>query len=232
MKLLVVGAQPNSLGAAIADTARDEPYGWEVVTAGRSRAEDYELDLVHYTDRELQILVSRLAPDHIVCTAGINHPREAYSSQAYWMAEHFNVNATGPMRLLNAWLKQYGRSDIPSPHFVAISSNSAVIPRSSSAAYCASKAALSMGLRVAARDAAIMGYGVSIYGYEPGLLAGTPMTAEVAKRFPNTPLTRMRGAMVEHGLTPSGLAGHIVRNLAFGGPELNGCLLRLDAGEV
>lgn len=232
MKLVVVGAKPGSLGAAVAEVAREERFGWEVVTVGVSRAEQFSLDLVHSTDSEIEHWLAHVAPDHIVCTAGINHPRNAYGSTAHWLAEHFNANVIGPMRLLDAFLRlQPG--DVPLRHYVAISSNSATIPRTDSEAYCASKAALSMGLRVAARNVASVAIQETVvYGYEPGLLAGTPMTVATAQRWPNTPLTRMRGAMVEHGLSAYGLAAHIVRNIAFGGPELNGVLLRLDAGEV
>lgn len=228
MKLLVVGAQGGSLGAAVAQMAREQ--GWEVDTAGIS-GEDQRLDLVQHTQGELEALVRRLCPDHIVCTAGINHPRRAYKSTGDWYEQHFAVNCTGPMRLLDAWLAFGPDGDVPWQHFVAISSNSAGIPRSNSAAYCASKAALSMSLRVRARDVAGVKVPVSVYGYEPGLLAGTPMTQEARERF-NGPLTRMQGIGLEDGLSAHGVAGHVIRNIGFGGPELNGVLLRLDAGEI
>lgn len=228
MKLLVVGAQAGSLGAAVKQAAEEQE--WEVHTAGIT-GEENSLDLVNSTRPQVEWLVRSVRPDHIVCTVGINHPRRAYQSTSMWYADHFAVNCTGPMRLLDAWLAYGPDGDVPWQHFVAISSNSAGIPRSDSAAYCASKAALSMALRVRARDCAGHKLPVSVYGYEPGLLAGTPMTAESRERF-NGPLTRMKGIGLEDGLSPHGLAGHIVRNIGFGGPELNGVLLRLDAGEI
>lgn len=231
MKLLVVGAQGGSLGAAVKELAQESAFGWEVYTAGISGQEDEKVNLAHSPQRDLEALVRAVRPDHIVCTVGVNQPRRAYSGTDDWYQDHFAANVIGPMRLLDAWLAYGPDGDVPWQHFVGISSNSAGIPRSSSAAYCASKAALSMALRVRARDCAGANLSVSVYGYEPGLLAGTPMTAEAAERF-NGPLTRMKGAAVEHGLSVYGVAGHIVRNIAFGGPELNGVLLRLDAGEV
>lgn len=229
MRLLVVGAQPGSLGAAVAQMAKEQ--GWSSITTAGIGSEDAKLDLVASTRPQVEGLVREVRPDHIVCTAGINHPRRAYQSTSMWYADHFAVNCTGPMRLLDAWLAYGPDGDVPWQHFVGISSNSAWIPRSDSAAYCASKAALSMALRVRARDCAGHKLPVSVYGYEPGLLAGTPMTAEVAQRF-NAPLTRMKGIGLEEGLSVHGLASHIIRNIGFGGPELNGVLLRLDAGEV
>lgn len=228
MKLLVVGAKGGSLGAAVRSAAQEQ--GWEVVTAGIG-SEDHTLDLVQDTQGEVERLVRLLRPDHIVCTAGINHPRRAFKSTGDWYAEHFAVNCTGPMRLLDAWLAFGPDGDVPWQHFVAISSNSAGIPRTNSAAYCASKSALSMSLRVRARDVAGVKVPVSVYGYEPGLLEGTPMTQEVRGRF-NGPLTRMQGIGLEDGLSVHGMASHIIRNIGFGGPELNGVLLRLDAGEI
>lgn len=229
MKLLVVGAQVGSLGAAVKQAAQEQ--GWEVTTAGISGQEGHRVNLAHSPQREIEALVREMRPDHIVCTAGVNQRRRAYSGTDDWYQDHFAVNAIGPMRLLDAWLAYGPDGDVPWQHFVAISSNSAGIPRSDSAAYCASKAALSMALRVRARDCAGHNLPVSVYGYEPGLLAGTPMTAEVRERF-SGPLTRMKGIGLADGLSVHGLAGHIVRNIGFGGPELNGVLLRLDAGEV
>lgn len=228
MKLLVVGARDGSLGAAVADVAREA--GMEVTTAG-ILGEERKLNLVTSTKPQVEWTMRDARPDHIVCTAGINYPRRGYSTTSMWYADHFAVNCTGPMRLLDAWLAFGPDGDVPWQHFVAISSNSAGIPRSDSAAYCASKAALSMALRVRARDCAGHSLPVSVYGYEPGLIQGTAMTNAVRERF-NGPLTRMKGIGLEDGLSAYGLAGHIVRNLMHGGPELNGCLMRLDAGEV
>lgn len=231
MKLLVVGAREGSLGAAVAETAEESAYGWEVVTAGVSSSEEERMDLVGITQNRLESMVRQIRPDAIVCTAGINRPRRTYESTESWYWDHFAVNCTGPMRLLDAWLAYGPDTDVPWGHFIAVSSNSAHIPRSSSAAYCASKAALSMAVRARARDCAGAKMPLSVYAYELGLISGTPMTREAAERF-DGPLTRMKGIGVENGLSPYGLAAHIVRNIAFGGPELNGVCLRLDAGEV
>lgn len=231
MKLLVVGAKPGSLGAAVKQIAQEEQFGWEVVTAGISD-EDAFMDLVNMTQGTLELMMRELRPDAIVCTAGINQPRRSVVSVEAWYRGHFAVNVIGPMRLLDAWLSFGPDTDVPWPHYVAVSSNSARIPRSHSAAYCASKAALSMAIQCRARDVARVHQPMSIYAYEPGLLQGTPMTNDTARRFPGQPLHRMQGVGLEDGLSAYGLAAHVVRNIAFGGPELNGVCLRLDAGEV
>jgi NAD(P)-dependent dehydrogenase (short-subunit alcohol dehydrogenase family) len=234
-RVLVVGARKGSLGKGIAamldvmynPPAVDEEPRWDIVTSGISGDENLPLNLVESRLSDLTELLGDVAPEHVVCTAGINHPREAYPSLPDWYAHHYAVNCVGPMRLLEAWASMLDATKlVGSRHFVAISSNSAHIARQDSGAYCASKAGLSMALRVRAREMA--GEPVVIYGYEPGLLRGTPMTEEIRSRFPGA-FTRMKG--LPNGMLTHQLARMVAQNLVYGGLELNGCLLRVDAGE-
>lgn len=223
--LLIVGARENGLGARIRETAlaRHAREDWKVVTAGVA-GEERLLDVCGPMGDMVEVLQG-VQPSLVVCTVGKNEARDGQSLGA-WMSDHFFVNVTGPMRLLDAWLMAGGHGE--GSQYVAISSNSAHIARRGSTAYCASKAALSMALRVRARE--IGGDPVVVYGYEPGLLANTPMTEEVRQRFEG-PLSRMQGSGLDKGLNPYRLAGMVVCNLALGGAELNGCMLRIDAGE-
>lgn len=232
-RLLVVGARDGGLGSYVREMALAQ-YGpgavptaeqWKVSTAGVS-GEDYELDITGPTSRMVELL-DALKPHHVVCTAGINKPRS--NGLANWYEEHFSVNCVGPMRLLGAWLMldPLLSEEWRAGHYVAISSNSAQVARTNSDAYCASKAALSMALRCKAR--ALAGKPVVVYGYEPGLIAGTQMTQDASSRFRGKPLTRMPG--LTNGISPHQLAGMVVRNLAYGDVELNGCMLRVDAGD-
>jgi NAD(P)-dependent dehydrogenase (short-subunit alcohol dehydrogenase family) len=235
-RVLVVGAKMQSLGWAVSKAASDG--GFEVLESGVA-GEAVQLDIVKDTPHELEEKLFALQPRHIVCTAGINEPAPGNVDEDRWWGDHFAVNAIGPLRLLTAWgwaMARRGYLDELSPqdlcHYVAISSNSARIARTQSAAYCASKAALSMGLRVAAREADGGDRGFIVYGYEPGLLSGTPMTAAVRARLGNdVPLTRMRGARLREGASASALAAFIVANLQLPGPTLNGCLIPFDGGE-
>lgn len=230
MKVLVIGARMGSLGMHIADYAAE--LGMQVVTAGISGENYY----YHVVDSTAQDFLHMLQPDHIVYTAGINEPGWDYD-------RHFAVNCTGAMKLLGAWRTVQSELAQVVPvdprrfnHYVAISSNSAHIARTNSGPYCASKAALSMAIRVAARELARENSQTIAYGYEPGLLAGTPMTTRTAARLggPEDPfgpvLHRMPG-VDGRGLDPVYLAGMVVRNLFSAGRQLNGCLLRIDAGE-
>lgn len=219
--LLVIGARKKSLGRMVASLWSDM-YDSPAVTAGISGDEKEYLNLSDF--KEIKDLLKAYQPDRVVVTVGVNNfrlPREDFED---WMLEHLRVNVVLPMRVWEAW------SEVGFPkgaHFVAISSNSAHIPRSGSMAYCASKAALSMAIRVAARDMGKRGAPMIVYGYEPGLIKGTPMTEGL--EFAG-PATRMLG--LPDGLSKRAVATQIVMNLAYGGPELNGTLYRLDAGEI
>lgn len=228
-RVLVVGARKNSLGDAVCYAA--EAAGYDVVTAGIS-GEEIKMDAFVDGPIFLSNAVARAKPQHLVCTIGFNMSRHEHKDYDLhdWYRWHFEANVIGPMRLLEAFkLNTYGARGLR--HFVGISSNSARIPRTASAAYCASKAAFSMALRVAAREALGGDNGYLVYGYEPGLLRGTPMTNRAAEAF-SGPLTRMRGKALEKGIEPRDLANVIVSGLKLPGAALNGCLIPYDGDEL
>jgi NAD(P)-dependent dehydrogenase (short-subunit alcohol dehydrogenase family) len=235
---LVVGARPESLGDVVAGIAIGQ--GYEVITAGLHE-EDKRLNVDWHEETLMERLLD-INPTHIVVTAGINKARDSNEyremgrqSARMWYLEHLAMNCVGPMALLEAW----GQT-VPVKgslgHYVVISSNSAHIARTASAAYCASKAALSMAVRSVAREWARRDAPIIAYGYEPGMLAGTPMTMDVANRLVasnfdrGVALHRMPGVLPD-GIPPEKLARLIVHNLRHGGRELNGTMLRIDAGE-
>lgn len=232
--LLVVGAAPDSIGAAVAHEAQSQDY--DVVTAGITGTEKLNLDLKY--PQAVRSVVRDINPDHVVCTAGVNYDGSVLDKDWMPLADYsMHNNWFGPMELLHQWCehqtskftKGADRSVRPDKvlHWVAISSNSAHVPRSRSASYCASKAALSMGVRCVARE--MKNYPFAIYTYEPGWVNGTPMSQGVLGRL---------GRGVEPSRTPGQkhlskeeLARMIVSNLALG-EALNGCSLRVDGGEV
>lgn len=224
MGVLIVGARPDSLGAAVRDSLQGN--GFHVVTAGMW-GEEKHMDV---TDPDMiQDVMMRVRPRQVIVTAGINKSfsLRADGARGAWH-EHMAVNFIGVMTVLQEWLHMRTKHGVmKNGQFVAISSNSAQIARRGSLAYCASKAALSMGIRCAARETA--DDGLLVYGYEPGLLAGTPMTAQAAQDFPG-PLHRMPG-VGQLGLSTRDFAATIATNLAHPSQALHGAMLRLDAGE-
>lgn len=230
-RVLIAGCQEHSLGDAVAVALRDR--GHEVVTVGVSMQEDYTMDLSSVGLSLISSMLRNINPDHIVCTVGINVPKNPTKTDPfYWYREHMDVNVIAPMRLLAAW-KQGISARLNVRHFVAISSNSATLPRTQSAAYCASKAALSQALRVEAREAVGGDYGYIVYGYEPGWLNGTLMSNVIQERFgPAVPMHRMRGVDLANGVRTTALAEQIVAGLEVPGAALNGTLVRYDGGEL
>lgn len=228
--VLVVGARKNSIGEAVQLVAESRSY--DVRTVGLN-GEEFAMDLVHSSMKEMAELLVRTHPMHVVCTVGINIPEPGgLEDPAMLYDTHFRTNVIGPMRLLLAWQALAVPQTRGPRHFVAISSNSARLPRSHSAPYCASKAALSMALRVKAREGAASGSPFVVYGYEPGLVANTPMTADTVAQFGHgVPLTRMRDPRLAEGIPADSLARLVVSGLIMG-YEMNGMLIPLDADEA
>jgi NAD(P)-dependent dehydrogenase (short-subunit alcohol dehydrogenase family) len=225
--LLIVGARPNSLGSALYETAQGWPFG-VVLTAGIS-GENFKLDITN--SASMRETLDNVRPDYVVCTVGVNEmaPHDDQYLQVR-MTDAFRTNVIGPMEMLRHFDATEYTGDLRRK-FVAISSNSARIARTNSVAYCASKAALSMALRVAAREQArrvSVRERVLVWGYEPGLL-NTAMTHEIDSRLAG-PLHRMPG-VEPSGLDPYNLADRILGDLMMKGVGLNGCLVQYDCGE-
>ncbi len=220
-QVLVVGARSNSLGEAIG--VELVALGAQVILAG-IEGEGVQLDVMHSDEIWRAIVMTR--PTHLVCTVGTNVPSAFDGKHWNFSSERtMRTNFHGPMKVLSEFsrIAQEGT-------FVAISSNSASIPRSNSTAYCASKAALSMGLRCAARDVSRREGAMRIWGYEPGLIADTPMTDAVAAELPGVALTRMLS--LPGGLEKADLAARVARDVLSESWALHGCLVRIDNGEI
>lgn len=222
MRVLVVGARKGSLGEAIHEEFLSN--GHYAYAAGIS-GEYIKCDILDSGQRYAALMKTR--PHLVVCTVGINTPVDkVWSPEAFSDAlrEEFMVNAVGPLELLREFIDRQGHGN----QFVMVSSNSAHIARTGSLPYCASKAALSMGVRVAARE--YKGTPL-IWGVEPGFLYGTPMSNETAEAFAGGPLHRIPGLNSRDGLSVKDVAKTIV-GLALEKPRhLNGVMLRMDGGE-
>lgn len=239
---LVVGARPYSLGEAVVSRLQGE--GWTVRTAGLHH-EDYRLDI--HDEAKCNGMLQSHAKEHgaiphaVICTAGVNDalPFDAKLKNGLWgdiLDNSLSVNATGPLTLLRAYARvaenvqsmEETLGGSPGPrHFVAISSNSANIARTRSVAYCASKAALTMGVRVAAREYA-PDRCLSAYVYEPGWIEGTAMSMDVTERLGKDAAPHRIPA--GQGIGIDSFSRMIVNNLDTG-MDLNGCALRVDGGE-
>lgn len=176
----------------------------------------------------LDKLFETVQPQIVVYSIGVNRPagvREIGVRDE--LVNSFNTNCLGMVQALYSWQAHFKKKS-GTGQFVAIVSNSARIPRSRSLPYCASKAAQAMALRVAARE--MRGNPGWVYGYEPGLLDGTPMTNEARENF-HGPLHRMQG-VASSGLDAADLARLVAFNIKEVHAGLNGCLIPFDADEL
>jgi len=245
--VLIVGARRGSLGFHVAENLRSVSKSesstvssaLSTFTAGLS-GEEIFFDAL-WTRESIIDTLDDLDITDVVCTVGVNMEHEITNFDADRLVEETRVNAVAPMNLLSAWIDHITDRPLTSigelmpgnaHHFAIISSNSAQIARSKSLGYCMSKAAVSMGVRVAARTAASLSQPLAVYAYEPGWLEGTPMSDNVSRRIAHSvpkgaPPHRIPGG---NGIDTRHLAGMITSNL-FAGQELNGTTLRIDGGE-
>lgn len=222
-RVLVVGAREGSLGAAVAEHVGRA--GVQALTAGIA-GEEMWLDAS--VPGLLLEAFEHWRPTHVVCTVGLNQPRAVYHESWRSTADLLmDVNYMTPMQVMNTfheWL-----AGMPGV-YVAISSNSAHIARSQSAAYCASKAALSMGIRAAARDFSRAPGHFCCWVYEPGALLGTPMTNAIRSSL-SKDISMSRMLTNPEGLPTEAVARMIARDLFENPLILHGCAVRLDNGE-
>lgn len=138
------------------------------------------------TEGELDV-TSRLAvdkyfkeyqPTHLLYSAGVNYLEWIGKLDLDEVRHLFDVNVEGFISCIDA-MKSY-HEGLTGPSVVAITSDAAWRPMRTSIAYCASKAALEMAVKVASRELAPDGWRVN--GVAPGKVAGTDMTDYVDKR--------------------------------------------------
>ena len=233
-RLMVVGAMPGNLGMRVVEEAmRSRIWGqircYDI--GGHINDETFVVKYLDLTNRRQVIEALEKSPTDIVCTVGVN-TQEPLGGIAGSIQSHMHANVFGPMQLLTEAIDMWGPrwrdlSAMPETgfNFVAVSSNSAHIARSQSAGYCASKAALSMAIRCVARRVADSP--IKVWGYEPGFLAGTPMSDHTIEQF-DGPLHRIPGGFDIH---PGDVAERIVSDLIVASRMYNGTMARLDGGE-
>lgn len=241
---LVIGAgTTGNIGHATAAKLHSEGYKVVVADIAFDHIEFTQV-LTDVTDEAevndlLKFIKNRYGKlDLIVNSAGVNilGPIDKYS------LEDFNktiaVNLTSNYLLLQAYVRAFGTDGVYKK-FIAITSDTAMIPKSSSFAYGASKAGANQFLRCAARE-------LNKYHEDPWLVTGlalgrvmTPMdnktiedlmeqrniTREKAEEMLNANIPMGRG------LAPEEVA-EWVYFLATKGDFASGNILRVDGGQV
>lgn len=228
MDLLVFGGQ-GGVGRAVVKAATD--LGYKVATAGIHPDEHHHVDLEN--GAQIVGLMGSHHWDHVVMASGLNLETQLSSMGLHRATRTMMaVNCLGPIVALQAWLKASAKG-----HFVVVSSNSAHIPRTSSLGYCASKAAVSMAVRVAAREVAKES-GVAVWGVEPGWIDDTPMSQAMLRRLAVNNEGKKTGAPPAHRIpggrtnAPRDIANFIMDGIDNDLLKFNGCMFRLDGGEI
>lgn len=168
-RLWVIGAD-SGLGRHITAMATEDD-GRDVVATGVSQCDVRD-------PWEIYNAAQRGPFDAVVYCAGVNHLAWSKDINEEDLLQTFDVNVAGFIRVIRALAQR--QADHPTS-IVAISSDAAEVPMRASMAYCASKAALSMAVRVAAREHAPHW---RVNAIQPAAIEGTEMSKYVDQTVP------------------------------------------------
>lgn len=223
--LLVLGATEGNIGWEVARRLSEAPSVFDVVT----RLDGSAMNVTHNGDMQRAVLNS--GATDVVYSVGIN--------QLSWIGQ-LSFSAFDAMMMTNVWgfvnlLKAIEAVGQTPANVVAITSDAAWRPMRTSLAYCASKAALEMAIRVASREYAPAGWRIN--GVAPGKVADTPMTEYVDEA-----VLKLRGWTVEAAeayelqSTPLGRkvtkeeVAQVVEQVLFGPAAQTGEIIAVNGG--
>jgi NAD(P)-dependent dehydrogenase (short-subunit alcohol dehydrogenase family) len=189
---LVIGGG-SGIGAALAEAYRGR--GTATVTWDIAGRRDVTCDVTIPDEIDEAVGATRArwgVPTELTVTAGVGHAGLLAGASAAEFDHVMRVNARGPWLCMRAWVDAVRARGGPAS-FVAVSSVSARLVDRSMGLYCASKAALSMLVQVAAAEWGELGLRVNAVA--PGVtrtpmlgsgtaasVAGSPWLAAVADR--------------------------------------------------
>ena len=168
---LVVGGG-SGIGAALADRLRAQ--GTTTVTWDIAGAHDVTCDVAEPEAIDEAVRLTRArwgVPTSVTVTAGVGHAGLLADDSVEDFDRIMRVNARGPWLCMRAWVGAM-RDEGVAGSFVAVSSVSARLVDRTMGAYCASKAALSMLVKVAAVEWGP--FGLRVNAVAPGVTC-TPM---------------------------------------------------------
>ncbi|XBA13401.1 FabG-like reductase [Gordonia phage Xenia2] len=233
MSYLVLGGQDGGVGRAVVEYLKDMGHD-EVIATDRQAdvRSTYIMDQIagSMKDRESDLFQLK----GIVYCAGVNHLNWIGSMGKTGLSEAANIfaiNSLGFLSMMDAFVRHFNHP----LGIVAVSSDAAVRPMRTSAAYCASKAALNMLVQVAARELGPDGWRVNAVA--PGMLEGTGMSDSMDYQIPlvrQWDPDKARTYEISQEVVPGRIdpreVAEMVYNLLTGPSHLNGEILTINGG--
>lgn len=225
---MVLGAREGNLGDEIAALLNTD-LTFDLRTSSPERQAN-----IHDMNMMEELLIKH-RPEVLVVSAGVNLPDQRGDwAQFYRNTEIQMIMSASTLSVVNLWMATSAAVSDAEHVCVVVSSNSAAVPRAGSAGYCASKAAVSHGMRSLAREASKDPnlQNVSLVTVEPGLIIDTPMTQQWTDKNPGVAPSRTpspAGTSAEH-LTKRDVA-RLVKNIVAHPRAYHGATIRMDRGE-
>jgi NAD(P)-dependent dehydrogenase (short-subunit alcohol dehydrogenase family) len=173
--------------------------------------------------------------DYIVYSAGINNLqwiKDFHDDDGRNMKVSFNVNAAGFVNLVSHHIHYWPDHKVSA---VVVSSDAGEIPMRGSLAYCCSKAALDMAVKVMARELAPLW---RVNAVAPGMVDGTAMTKYIDETIPGfRGWTPEYAREYERGSVPSGRRATLeevaetIRWVLLGPEQMTGAIIRINGGK-
>lgn len=222
--LLVLGASDGNIGEAVANRLA---HTMRFHTVTPLDAESIDVT----REEDMQRIVHETGATDAVYCVGINKLDWIHGIDPIDFMTVMETNVWGFANLIKSLDLQGGKPC----NVVAVTSDAAYRPMRTSLAYCASKAALDMAIRVASREYAHLGWRIN--GVAPGKVEDTPMT-----RYVDEAVLKLRGWTVEAaeryevGSTPLGRkvtkeeVAHVIEQVLFGPAAQTGEIIAVNGG--
>lgn len=229
-RIVVTGAA-GGLGQVVAALFREE--GARVVATDVTAAEGVvPCDLADDVAREefVQASLAELGGLDVLCNvAGVQQFAELGTITAAGLRKHLDVNAVAPLLLTQSYAEALVAS---TGNVVSVASISAVMGQPYNAQYCASKAALLLGMRSLAVELGTRG--VRVNCVSPGGIA-TPMIEAAAAGLPadaNWDLVAKSTSVIPGFMPPADVAESLLFLASDAAASITGANLVVDRGVV